>query len=526
MKKLILFIGLVWVVTPSLGLREFYSLTKSIRSLGMGGAFYGLSDDEYALFYNPAGLALYRGNTQVMLGITAVSATNTLSAINKVSSLKNSTASTILDTLNEFQGRPIYAEAGIMLPYFLHKNFAAGLLVADTKVQMAILGKDFDTSIDVTAISDSGLFLGYGTHLWDGLNVGATLKGVFRAGGKKAFSILDIAQGTNFNLDPQSLGGAGAGIDFDLGGTYEFTGIPYTLTNHVSLVFSNMLASELNIAKTGTPPGLQRMVSLGFHSVLPGYGLIDNVHLLFDLAEIGIGGQSDPDYGARGMAVWKHINFGAEVPISGWFMLRAGVHQGYFTAGLGISSPVVKLDFTTYEEDLGYNVNRISSRRWALRLAIGGGSATGAPVTGPYASGGSKAAPEKIEMKTVPDKVEPETKPETKPEVPVETPKAEPAAEKPEPEPEPEATISPEDAKKKLKTKANKKPKDGEMDVIRIDEGRRKSLKEEVPTKAAPAPVEKSPATAPASAPAEKPRNPNYDRFDVDKSLDSTPGIN
>src|ERR1019366_334647 len=131
---------------------------------------------------------------------------------------------------------PIYANAGLMLPFFLHKNFAIGLLEGDTKVQMAILGKDFDTSIDVTAISDSGFFVGYGTHVYDGLNVGANLKGVLRAGGTKEFSILDIAQGSSFNIDPKSLGGIGAGVDFDLGATYEFTGIPYTLTNHVSLV--------------------------------------------------------------------------------------------------------------------------------------------------------------------------------------------------------------------------------------------------------------------------------------------------
>ena len=50
-------------------LNEYYSISRSVRALGMGGAFYGLSDDQHALFYNPAGLSVYQGGSQTKLQI-------------------------------------------------------------------------------------------------------------------------------------------------------------------------------------------------------------------------------------------------------------------------------------------------------------------------------------------------------------------------------------------------------------------------------------------------------------------------
>src|SRR5690606_22775652 len=57
-----------WLVISGTGhaLNEYYSISRSPRALGMGGAFYGLSDDQHALFYNPAGLTAYRGGNRIM----------------------------------------------------------------------------------------------------------------------------------------------------------------------------------------------------------------------------------------------------------------------------------------------------------------------------------------------------------------------------------------------------------------------------------------------------------------------------
>ena len=36
---------------------EYPRVMSSVRAMGMGNAFFGVSDDKWAAFYNPAGLA-------------------------------------------------------------------------------------------------------------------------------------------------------------------------------------------------------------------------------------------------------------------------------------------------------------------------------------------------------------------------------------------------------------------------------------------------------------------------------------
>lgn len=53
---------------PKVGTRAFNFLKRDIgaRAVGMGGALTGLSDDESALFYNPAGIALLEGRRGIL----------------------------------------------------------------------------------------------------------------------------------------------------------------------------------------------------------------------------------------------------------------------------------------------------------------------------------------------------------------------------------------------------------------------------------------------------------------------------
>lgn len=359
---------------------EYYSLTKSVRALGMGGAFYGLSDDQYALFYNPAGLSLIRKDSEWLFSLRAEVAGNSISGIQKLAAGSDKTLEGLVNSLQEFQGKPIYGGFGI-LPFVVKKNFAMGLLVADTKVQVAVLGRDLDTVFDVTAISDSGLFIGYGREAFlDGLHLGLTVKAVVRGGGRRLFEATEIAQGNSIDLSPARLGGVGAGIDADFGAIYEVP-VPIGLEHHASLTFNNLLASDLSMLRfEGTPPRLQRTVSLGWHSTFAGWEFIDNFHVLVDFAEFGMGGENAGDFGARKGSFFKHMNLGVEMPIHGWLVVRGGFYQGNFTAGLGIRTRFFSMDFATYEPELNETLTTLSSRRIALTLAFGFGSTAPIPV--------------------------------------------------------------------------------------------------------------------------------------------------
>ena len=44
---------------------QFLKIGPSARAVGMGGTYVGISDDIYAIYYNPAGVAISKGNGQV-----------------------------------------------------------------------------------------------------------------------------------------------------------------------------------------------------------------------------------------------------------------------------------------------------------------------------------------------------------------------------------------------------------------------------------------------------------------------------
>jgi len=365
--------------TAIFAVQEYYGISRSIRALGMGGAFYGLSDDEAALFYNPAGLSLYPGRAQLMVNLNSHISHSSLSAMNTISNVAGASGDlgAITTELESLQGKPIFVGAGVM-PYFIARGFAIGMLAADAKADFALLGSGVDSDLDVTAISDSGLFVGFAGSLFHpNLHFGMTLKGMFRAGGQKTFSPVDLL--TADNLQFEDLGGAGAGVDADLGMTYLFPS-KGSRTAGVSLSLNNVLASNFSIARVeGPPPALVRTASAGGFVEWRFKRAVNYLRLMLDFAEVGLGGESDADRGARGGSVFKHLNLGLEMPLWGFLYLRTGVHQGNLTGGLGISAYAMKLDLATYAEELMSGVGRLTSRRWALRFALGFGAPSASP---------------------------------------------------------------------------------------------------------------------------------------------------
>ncbi|MFM8315806.1 MAG: hypothetical protein ACKOA8_16115, partial [Deltaproteobacteria bacterium] len=294
-----------------------------------------------------------------------------------------------------------------LLPYFLTRNIAVGLLLADTKLNFNILKSSSDiTSLadlktevaEMTFISDSGLLIGYAQSFFDSnLHLGANLKGLLRGAGRKPFTLDEYNNNSAIDFDPAKIGGSGMGVDLDLGATYEIKQLPFGVLSRASIVLSNLLATQFAIAKQNAgAPGLVRTVNLGWYTAFEGFSFIDNFHVLADISDISLGGENRADFGARTGNLLKKIHLGVEVPM-GRFSVRAGLNQGYLSAGLGINLYALRLDLATYGEETS-EVNRRESRRYLASLALGWGSAPAAPITSVTAS----------------EKVIPETRPPSK----------------------------------------------------------------------------------------------------------------
>jgi len=426
MKKQIWFLSmLVLTAFPAFAVKEYYEISKSIRSLGMGGAFFGLSDDEYALFSNPAGLSLRRTGSELMLRLNGHVSKDAISGFKDFSKLGSSNIETAINALDEYKDKPLQGNAGL-LPYYVSKNLGIGLLLADTKLAFnvlknsnevaALIPGNLTTKIaDLTFVSDTGLVVGYAQSVVDpNLHVGLNLKGLFRAGGRKDFTAQDYLDKKSIKFDPDQIGGSGLGIDADLGATYEFTQLPFGLLSRASLVLSNLLASQFTISKKYQgAPGLVRTANLGWYTVFDGFAFVDNVHALLDISNIGLGGEDDPDYGARTGNFLKKLHLGVELPM-GRFSVRAGLNQGYLTAGVGLNLYALRLDLATYGEETGADT-RSESRRYALTLALGLGSAPPAPVTGPVKDSSPIITPATPEPEVKKEETKGSTNPEAAP---------------------------------------------------------------------------------------------------------------
>src|SRR4051812_21966850 len=99
MKKLLL---LLLAASPVFAVQEYYQIRRSARAMGMGGAFYGLSDDEGALWYTPAGLARIRASRFNLIGIKADIVPRTLSSFGTISDQANKGVQTIADALAQY----------------------------------------------------------------------------------------------------------------------------------------------------------------------------------------------------------------------------------------------------------------------------------------------------------------------------------------------------------------------------------------------------------------------------------------
>lgn len=371
---------LLLVSTQSWAAKEYYALHRSLRALGMGGANYALSDDESAMFYNPAGLSTRKLSWELMLPITGTMGQNTISNYNTLRTAFDNIGDIgdLISRLELLQGKPLSAGLGIF-PHYIQENFGFGLLLADAKFSYEILGSGIDSMTDVTAIADAGAFVSYARPIGPtGLHVGLTAKFLGRGGGRRAYTTFQIAGNEDVDLNLEEMGGIGLGLDFDAGAIYEMPTplIPFALEQRFSFTVNNVLATNFPIARRGrvAPPQLPRYFSLGSYTLFPGWGPFSNFIFVFDLAEFNLGGQTDPDLGARTGSFWKHVNWGFEIPMGRLFTLRTGFHQGLFTAGFGLNLKYMKLDFAWYGVEVGSGVGRINERRLALQLSIGGGN--------------------------------------------------------------------------------------------------------------------------------------------------------
>jgi len=107
---------------------EYPGLFRGVRPLGMGGAFFTVSNDENALFYNPAGLDAVKGPARgTILNPYAAVSEHSLGLYREIADLEGTDEAQVAELLNRHVGEHQHSEAALFPNVYMH-DFAIGVL--------------------------------------------------------------------------------------------------------------------------------------------------------------------------------------------------------------------------------------------------------------------------------------------------------------------------------------------------------------------------------------------------------------
>jgi len=362
MKKILFTITLALLVSSTVFASEYTMMYRGARPMGMGGAFTAVSDDENALFYNPAGLNRIKPGEGKIVILNPQLVLNT-SAMNVVSEVKGMMTQNPIDSLTPHIGQNMHVGFMPSMPFWVRHNFALALLLP-TLSNNTLLRRNVAVQAIENVTADSGLLFGFAHgFLQDRLSIGANVKFLLRGAGSFTFDAAQLY--TKKSISFKDIAGYGFGVDGDLGAMYTFNKIGFvvptvglTINNIGATKFPTHFGTNNNILSDNFR--LKRSVGLGSKFEMPNAWHFSKWVVAFDVNNIGEGG-----------TFFKKVHIGTEAWLFNFFGLRGGINQGYFTFGLALNVPVVQIEFFTYGEELGESAGSRGDRRLGLQLSFG-----------------------------------------------------------------------------------------------------------------------------------------------------------
>ena len=339
-----------------------------VRPLAMGNAYVAVADDYNALFYNPAGLArldTWHGELiNPQLGVSS----NTITAIQDFSKLASSNSSGVEATLNTFEsmtGKPQWLNIGFT-PHLVVPGFGLGIGL-DIGGSMVIHRSTISADLDAGA--SAVVPIAFAKNFFeDRLSLGLAIKGVFKQGVEREFSLADITAfskktqtSSGNNLSDYIVAGRGVGVDFGLLFTPVSAGEPTLGISVADIGGTPYTSTSVNSVKMGTPRPREPSLNAGI-SFKPikseGY---------YVLTTMDIHAINQPIHFS------KKLNFGAEWGLSKVLKIQAGLHQGSLGGGFQLDAWLLVLRFATYTEQLGHVAGEsvgAESRRYIAQFKI------------------------------------------------------------------------------------------------------------------------------------------------------------
>ncbi len=344
---------------------EQQGVYSSARWLGRGGAMVADVDDYNVIFVNPAGLPLIKESV-LNFEFQIEGSTGITENMTALFGYANKWAITDSADAEAMRGKDIRTRMSFLTTYVT--NTYAIAFIARGTVDTA-----YDTAsppiTDVFSATDLTLQLTYGKGFLDEhLRFGGTGKFAYRSG---RFGNFTLQQLQNEGIKPfgSPLVKEGLALSFDVGMQYTMPHETYDLSfGGSALDLATPFGLDPRISKgsdNGRPPILPARVDVGMGLKIRniGAGIIWRNNLDF-IKSITKSESSIKDI----------IHFGTEFQFPRLLYVRAGLHQLYWSAGLGIKYYILECDFATYATNTAtyYNTDgrRQSDRRYTFQFSF------------------------------------------------------------------------------------------------------------------------------------------------------------
>ena len=358
---------------------ESPSMNRRVRNLGMGNVGVSLRGTHDASpFYNPAGLNDLEEGKFTFLDLTAEISKGAVDLLFDTKDFVNevddaSTGAERTAALDSFAQERIGEfnrfRLAVTLLSYARRNFAAGILL-DERFDLSVRDQSFYTHVDFRNLGDVGAYVSGAYGFWDKLlQLGVSLRPTVR------FSLDEADQNVTFaDVTSENASGDPVIVDqfkkikdrrFDIGvdvGLKSNLALPVLKDLKVYEILKPQVGfswNDMGSPRFGAAPGNLQTMNIGF-SVHPDIGKFKNT-FAFDVRELN-----------KERNALAKLHFGAET-IFDWVVdlgLRAGVNQGYFTAGATVDLRYFKVEGAYYQEEVGRRTRQDGDTRFAVNLAF------------------------------------------------------------------------------------------------------------------------------------------------------------
>ncbi len=364
---------------------EYPYIFKDPRTIGMGGATVAIGGYPNSVFYNPAGISNIPVSEGFLVNLVDVNLSINKNSKDFVSDFMDALDTGDLDNDGDDGDDKLKAVNDVLLKYrgknihFYGSNyssisrrfdnfaFTGGILLSIKADGQTHQGFGSEGVLELDYNSMAGIIFGLSyTTLGGSLSLGLSGKYIYRNALIHTFTARELVEHEN-DLDTyitDELAVSKSTVGFDFGAIYRLDNIfPKGKFLRPSVGFSVLNIGDLDFKEAGKIP---MTVNVGF-ALNPDVPLINNWVIGFDFVDVLKNYEQDEDN-------IKRIRFGTEIKLFDNkytdLSLRAGLYEGYPTAGIDFRLTIVRVAFTTYAEEVGAYSGQDEDRRYIVSASI------------------------------------------------------------------------------------------------------------------------------------------------------------